>query len=1248
MKTVYRSKNSSRSIRLSRRATSIAVATIAILWRTVTLSAANLPLSGELPSGEHVVSGQASVTRSGSAMEVRQTTDRAILNWQSFNIGSKAQVDFFQPRTQSVALNRVLSADPSSIYGTLRANGGVFLVNPSGIIFGKGSSVNVGSLVASTMSISDGNFNSGNYRFQRNGSTASIINKGKIQAAEGGLVALLGTDIHNDGLIEARLGSVILATGEAATLTLSSDNLYSIAVDPSTVATLIDNKGIIQTDGGTVLMKASVAGDLVSSAINTSGVVRARSIGEKNGVITIMGDMEHGTVQIGGVLDASAPESGNGGFIETSAAKVRIADGTSITTAAPYGSVGTWLIDPTNFTIADGSAAQTASGIGATTLQNSLASTDVTIATSSSGSEAGDINVNAPVSWSSHNLSLQAKGDIDINAVMTASGSSILDIKAGYSTPGNAGGTYDLTKTVKCNLTADGFTGRVDFPGRSGNGLLTINGDAYTLIKDLGTAGSTTAKDLQGMSGNLTGNYALGTNIDASSTSTWNSGKGWTPVSLFSGRFDGLGHTITGLYSNHISDSLTFTGLFGSIHNRWDADGGYVLRNIGVECADINGYFVNGALAGAVFSSSVTNVYATGSVHATYYYTGGLFGTIEDVTVSNSFNKANVTSSSASNGGIAGGATRSNIINSFNSGNISGTIWTGGLTGALGEAADNIVNSYNTGNVSGTDQVGGLVGQVGWVMWYGLYGFNVANATSSITNSFNTGRVTGTTNVGGLVGLIQPSFSSTIKGHSSNHDEGKTVFISTSITGCYWDKTTAGISTSPAGTALTTAQMEVAANFSGWDFTNTWRIYEGLSRPVLRSFQSALTVTAADQTITYNRTAYSGGNGVTYSIAGATPSGTLTWSGNSQGAVNAGTYALTPVGLLSDQRYNISPVSGALTIKPASLTVTGLTALDKTYNANTTATLSGTASIAPFSGDVVTLGGTPLGTFAEKNVGTGKAVTVTGSSISGTDAGNYTLLQQSGLTADITRASLMVTGLTANSKIYDATTNAALGGTASIAPFSGDAVILGGTPVGTFADKNVGTGKTVTLTGSSISGSDAGNYTLLQQSGLTADITRASLMVTGLTANSKIYDATTNAALGGTASIAPFSGDAVILGGTPVGTFADKNVGTGKTVTLTGSSISGEDAGNYTLLQQSGLTADIIYPTANSGSSWSMSNAGSILSMGGNVANAGSIGSQFPQISIPNHNEQQLLGRVPIRVIYMPFSLDIPELSAER
>nr|WP_255719757.1 YDG domain-containing protein [Pelomonas sp. P8] len=293
------------------------------------------------------------------------------------------------------------------------------------------------------------------------------------------------------------------------------------------------------------------------------------------------------------------------------------------------------------------------------------------------------------------------------------------------------------------------------------------------------------------------------------------------------------------------------------------------------------------------------------------------------------------------------------------------------------------------------------------------------------------------------------------------------------------------------------------------------------------------------------------------------------------GHLTAGTHAVTASGAVDQFGYALNYVAAALTVNKASLVATGLTASAKTYDGTTSTTLGGTATISPIAGDTVTLVGTASGAFANKNVGTAKAVTVTGNTLSGVDAGNYTLVQQSGLTADVTPATLVVTGLTASAKTYDGTTFATLGGTATISPFGSDMITLGGTASGTFANKNVGTAKAVTVTGNTLGGVDAGNYTLVQQSGLTADVTPATLFVTGLTASGKTYDGTTFATLGGTATISPLAGDTVTLGGTASGTFANKNVGTAKAVTVTGNTLSGVDAGNYTLVQQSGLTADI-------------------------------------------------------------------------
>jgi len=262
-------------------------------------------------------------------------------------------------------------------------------------------------------------------------------------------------------------------------------------------------------------------------------------------------------------------------------------------------------------------------------------------------------------------------------------------------------------------------------------------------------------------------------------------------------------------------------------------------------------------------------------------------------------------------------------------------------------------------------------------------------------------------------------------------------------------------------------------------------------------------------------------------------------------------------------------------ITQLTLNLTGVTAADKVYDQGVGATLSG-GTIAPISGDTVSLVTSGrAGVFADKNVGTGKAVTVSGYAITGADAGNYALAQPTGVTASITQLTLNLTGVTAADKVYDQGVAAALSG-GSIAPIAGDAVTLdisGGT--GVFADKNVGAGKAVTVSGYTISGADAGNYALAQPTGVTASITQLTLNLTGVTAASKTYDAQTDATISG-GVIAPISGDAVTLVTSGVsGFFADKNVGTSKSVTISGYAITGGDAANYSLVQPTGVTADI-------------------------------------------------------------------------
>lgn len=278
-----------------------------------------------LPTGGSVAAGSASIAESPGSTTVTQTSQNVSINWQSFNIGQSEAVNFAQPNSSAIALNRVLGADPSSILGSLNANGQVFLINPNGVLFGNSASVNVGGLVASTRDITDSDFMAGQYKFNGTGD-GSVVNQGSIKA-DGGYVALLGARVSNQGVIQANLGSVALAAGDAITLDVAGDGLLNVAVDQGAVGALVQNGGLIQADGGKVLMTARSAGDLFQSSVNNTGVVRAQSIENRNGTITLLGDMNSGTVNVGGTLDVSGSGAGEtGGSVTATARHVGLVD----------------------------------------------------------------------------------------------------------------------------------------------------------------------------------------------------------------------------------------------------------------------------------------------------------------------------------------------------------------------------------------------------------------------------------------------------------------------------------------------------------------------------------------------------------------------------------------------------------------------------------------------------------------------------------------------------------------------------------------------------------------------------------------------------------------------------------------------------------------------------------------------------------------------------------------------------------
>ena len=290
------------------------------------------------PTGADVVSGSATVSNpSANKLVVNQTSDKAIINWKNFDISENEWTQFVQPGSNSVALNRITDGNPTEILGKLTANGKLMVVNPNGVFFGANSTVDAAGLIASTSDISNDDFNAGKLKLTIPGkANASIINKGNITAADGGLVALVAPNVRNDGIIQANLGTVALASAQTASIDMYGDNLYSFALDKETTAAAtgakaaVENNGIISVGGGKVLLTAKVAKGVVDNVINNTGIIEANSAHMEGGTVVLDGG--RGKVRVSGKVKASGKTGGKitvtGKDIELSSADIN-ASGTS-------------------------------------------------------------------------------------------------------------------------------------------------------------------------------------------------------------------------------------------------------------------------------------------------------------------------------------------------------------------------------------------------------------------------------------------------------------------------------------------------------------------------------------------------------------------------------------------------------------------------------------------------------------------------------------------------------------------------------------------------------------------------------------------------------------------------------------------------------------------------------------------------------------------------------------------------------
>ncbi|VWC33611.1 two-partner secretion domain-containing protein [Burkholderia lata] len=678
-----------------------------------------------LPSGETIMSGKADIVRSddGRTMNINQHTDKLITNWQDFGVAGGERLSFNQPNSQSLALNRVIGSTGSRIDGQISANGRVFLVNPNGVLFGAGAQVNVGGLVASTQNLSDADFLAGNYRFSGT-STQSVTNNGTITASEGGSVALLGARVANNGTIQARLGRVALGAGNAFTVNFDGNGLLNLQVDGGAVDAQASNGGLLKADGGEVLMTARAAGNLLDAVVNNTGTIEARGLATRGGKITLDG----GTVQVGGKLDASAGTAdAPAGSVVTRGERVNVAGNATVDTRAGN-AAGTWTIEAANAGVGgDGGS------IGADTLSRNLGTTNVALTNTKQ-----DLTVGGPVAWTSDNtLTLtSAMGNVNLRHAVSASGNAAqLRVNATNQIRIDdavrlTGQNAHLELNAKNGHVLAGDKAVVTLSGA--NASYRSNGEDYKVLHTLA--------DLRNVDANLNGRYVLGNGIDGMNAGFRSIGGD----SSFSGRFDGLGNTISRL----------------NITNPYSASVGLFAVN--------TGRIANVALQDITATATTSRYGMPVSIGA---LAGSNFGEISNVTARN-------VDVAAKGAAYIGGLVGSNYSGTIDRANVSGkvegdpdTIAIGGLvaenttvTWPQSRAAT-ISNSHANVRVTAarSNGIGGLVGVNNGVI------ANASSAGNVIANG-NFGNAGGLVGVNQKGGVITGSSSSAIvtAGHNTN------------------------------------------------------------------------------------------------------------------------------------------------------------------------------------------------------------------------------------------------------------------------------------------------------------------------------------------------------------------------------------------------------------------------------------------------------------------------------------------------
>ncbi|MBN6110363.1 GLUG motif-containing protein [Xanthomonas bonasiae] len=736
----------------------------------------------------------ASVSQHGSTLTIDQNAAKAVLNWNSFNIGKDASVVFAQPSSSAVALNLIdASHGASAIDGSLRANGNVFLINSAGILFGRHAQVNVGGLVASSLGLADDD-GDGYLLGRGDAAAASVINHGRITAADGGSVNLVGNHVANSGTISANGGAIRLLSADQVQVTMDAAGAIGLQLlaastqAASGTGAAVENSGTLTAGGGQILLQAASTGlsellvnntgALEASAIDTSGgsirlvanggdVASSGSIdvsGSRGGSVQVLSDAgvtvsgridargtdAGGSIRIGGgyqggenllqassatvgsgsVLDASATAHGDGGSIVVWSNGDTAVHGSLRANAAGSGDGGS--IETSGHHVDFGGIA-----VGAKAAGNGGAGTwlvdpeDLTVDSAAAGTIGSTLDGGTNVTLITTSTTASGPGTV-------TSGSGDINVNAAISWGGNSTLTLDAYNDINLNaaITATGNNAGLvlNYGGYTANGSVSGSTDYY-VNAPVSLGGAQASLAINGRTYTLIHSLADAAtyfNTPGAYALAQDIDLGGTTRS--SALVSSFQSTLAGL--GHSIKNLTIAGASGYVGLFGTTSSTSVVRDLRLSNVAISGGYYVGALVG-YGQGTIKNVNVDGSVTGTSGGVGGLtgynLGTIDNSAFSGSVNGQSAV------GGVAGNNVGGRISNTHSTGSVTGSASsTGGLVGY--NDGGTLTNTYSTSAVSGTSYVGGLAG-------------SNQNA-GTIKNSYASGSVIGTSyGVGGLVGM---------------------------------------------------------------------------------------------------------------------------------------------------------------------------------------------------------------------------------------------------------------------------------------------------------------------------------------------------------------------------------------------------------------------------------------------------------------------------------------------------------------